>query len=164
MSPGVTVRSLEHLLSHLEQWIPTNRRWALSKCRHTETWWSVSCLPTDGCPNLSCTFISKDVIGTFFLPMGQDGGSRLGDREGHGHHPCFLGFPSIQRLLGSFPLIHHSFPGCTSRDTKEGSFLRCQVETCSLPKENLFSNNYHLIINTQERHDVKMKLLKTFLD
>ena len=84
MNPVVTLNKVEHLLSFLEQLIPTNCRRALSKCHCTETWWRVPCLPTDGCPNLSCLFISKDIVGSFLRPLGHDEGSTVGDHDRHG--------------------------------------------------------------------------------
>ena len=120
------------------------------------------------CPQMAaqispaCSF-PKILLSLFFFHWVMKRGSSLGDRDRHGQHPCFRGFLSIQKLLGSFLLTHHSFPGYTSRETKEGS---CEVSSQDLffSRENFFSNNYRIIINTQERHDVKMKLLKTFLD
>ena len=73
----------------------------------------------------------------FFFHWVMKRGSSLGDRDRHGQHPRFRGFLSIQKLLGSFLLTHHSFPGYTSRETKEGS---CEVSSQDLffARENLF--------------------------
>lgn len=75
MNPVVTLNKVECLLFFLEQLIPTNCTWALSKCHGTD---SVSCLPTDGCPNLSCLLVSKDTVVSFFLPLGHEEGEQPG--------------------------------------------------------------------------------------
>lgn len=161
MNPGVTLNKVECLLSFLEQLIPTNCTWAVSKCRGTD---NISCLPTDGCPNLSCLLISKDTVVSFFLPLGHE----VGEQPGWPWQTWF----NIQASedFGAFRSywVLSCWPITPSQDTlqekqKKGP-VRCQVKTCSLPERTFFSNNYRIIINTQERHDVKMKLLKTFLD
>jgi len=161
MNPVVTLNKVECLLSFLEQLIPTNCTWALSKCHGTD---SVSCLPTDGCPNLSCLLISKDTVVSFFSSTGSwRGGAAwvtVTDMVSIHASEDFWAFRSYWALS--------CWPITPSQDTlqekqKKGP-VRCQVKTCSLPERTFFSNNYHIIINTQERHDVKMKLLKTFLD
>lgn len=61
------------------------------------------------------------------------------------------------------PVDSLPFPGCTSREMKGPASVKLRLD---LPPESpFFTIDDRIIINTQERHDVKMKLLKTvFLD
>lgn len=45
--------------------------------------WRVPCLPTDGCPNLSCSLIPNNPVGSFGFSLSHGAGSSLGHREGH---------------------------------------------------------------------------------
>lgn len=153
-----TLNKVECLLSCLEQLIPTNCTWALGKCLAQQH------LPPacDLCPHLSA-LISKDTAVSFSLPLGPGEGEQPGRPWQAWSTSTRPRIPRHSEVTGFFPVTHLSFPGHTSRETKKGP-VRCQVKACSLPERTFFSNNYCIIISLQERHDVKSKLLKTFLD
>lgn len=61
------------------------------------------------------------------------------------------------------PLDSLPFSGCTSREMKGPVSVKLLLDLP--PKSPFFTRDDRIVINTQERHDVKMKLLKTvFLD
>lgn len=71
----------------------------------------------------------------------------------------FPGVPERLEATEFMPLVSVPFPGCASRETK--SPVRVKLLLDLPPKSPFFPSDDHIIINTQERHDVKIKLLKT---
>lgn len=162
----VTLSKAEPSLSFLGQPIPTNHRWVLRKYHCIETPWSVPCLSTDSCPNRSCSFLSKDVVGSFFffsfhwVMVG--GAAWVTPRD--------MSTSSLPRVsehsgvTGFIPADPSLLPRMPFKRNKRRVLWGVKLRLVLCPKRTFFTNNYHIIINTRERHDVKMKLLKTFLD
>lgn len=69
------------------------------------------------------------------------------------------GVPEQLEATEFMPLDSVPFPGCTSREMKSPVCVKLLLDLP--PKSPFFPSDDHIIINTQERHDVKMKLLKT---
>lgn len=138
---------------------PPHGSQALRKRHHLETPWHVPC-PRTAAPPPSCSLISSGRVGPFVFLGVMVRGSRLGDPEGHvSIHASW----SFWVWGEGSSLLTHPLPGCTALETKGGSG-GVKLRLVLRPKRTVFTNNYHIIINTRERHDVKMKLLKTFLD
>lgn len=120
--------------------------------------WHFPCLPAYGCPNLSCPTISLP----FSSPTGSWSGEQSGWIQGTRWRPRYLKFLSI---WGHW--VHPADPSFLPREYFKGNKRSpggVKLLLVLSPKRTFSTNNYHIIINTRERHDVKMKLLKTFLD
>ena len=95
-----TLNKVECLLSCLEQLIPTNCTWALGKCHGTG---NVFCLPTDGCPHLSCLLLSKDTAVSFSLPLGPGEGGQPGRPWQTWSTSTLPRIPEHSEVTGFFP-------------------------------------------------------------
>lgn len=65
------------------------------------------------------------------------------------------GVPEQSEATKFTPLDWFPFPGCTSREMKSPASVKLLLDLP--PKSPFFTGDDHIIINTQERHDVKMK-------
>lgn len=163
----VTLSKAEHLLPFLEQPIPDNHRWVLRKYHCIETLWCVPCLSTDGCPNRSCSVLSQDVVGSFFFFSFFNWVTVRGEVWMTPRDMSTSSLPRVSErsgVTGFIPADPSFLPRMPFKRNKKRVLWGVKSWLVLCPKRTFFTNNYHIIINTQERHDVKMKLLKTFLD
>lgn len=153
----------EHMLCVPEWLVSTGCRWALRKCHYIET-----CGVSPACPQMAAqtspahsfpttllvllVFHWVTVRGAAWVTVRDMSASML---PGVSEHSSKMGF--IPADASSIPSMH--FEG-HKRRVLWG--VKLQLVLCL--KRTVFTDNYHIIVNTQERHDVKMKLLKTFLD
>lgn len=164
MNPVVTLNRVEHLLSFLEQLIPTNCRWALSKCHCIETWWRVPCLPTRGCPKSLLLVHFQRYCWLFSSSTGSWWGEHPGWPRQTWSRSTLPRVSEHSDVTGFFPADPSLLARMHFKRNRTRVLWGVKSRLVLCPKRTFFSNNYHIVVSTQERHDVKMKLLKTFLD
>ena len=166
----VKLSQAEHLLPFLEQLIPNNCKWVSRKCHCIETLWRACPLPVHGWVPKSLPLSPFQryhwlfFFSFFFSLTGSLWGEQCGWPQGTRQHPHCLRFLSTSGVTRFIPADPSLLPRMPFTRNRRRVLWGAKLWLVLCPKRTFFTNNYHIIINPRERHDVKMKLLKTFLD